>query len=120
MDENRISSQQELEHPDSGEGADPVPIAVSLLVACMMLFGTSCIFSEDQSPPEKGSTFKGGDAGIQGSAEGRRDRGGRDPSALAMGQQGDPIAQDVVAKARAETAGRSDPWNGDAELAALK
>jgi hypothetical protein len=59
MDENRISSQQELAHPDLGEGADRVPIAVSLLVACMMLFGTSYIFSEDQSPPEKGSTFNG-------------------------------------------------------------
>ena len=36
------------------------------------------------------------------------------------GNKADPIAQDIVAKARAETAGRSEPWNGDAELAALK
>src|SRR5262245_50225575 len=36
------------------------------------------------------------------------------------GNKAGPIAQDVVAKARADTAARAEPWNGDVELAALK
>ena len=36
------------------------------------------------------------------------------------GNQAPALTADVVAKARADTASRSAPWNGDAELAALK
>jgi mono/diheme cytochrome c family protein len=36
------------------------------------------------------------------------------------GNKAPPITADIVAKARTETASRTAPWNGDAELAALK
>jgi mono/diheme cytochrome c family protein len=36
------------------------------------------------------------------------------------GNQAPPLTADVVAKARADTASRATPYNGDAELAALK
>jgi mono/diheme cytochrome c family protein len=36
------------------------------------------------------------------------------------GNKASAVAAEVVAKARSETASRSTPWNGDAELAALK
>ena len=45
MDENRVSSQQQREHRDPAEGAMPVPIGVSLLIACLTLFGISYILS---------------------------------------------------------------------------
>lgn len=36
------------------------------------------------------------------------------------GNQAPPLSAEVVAKARAETAARTTPWNGDAELAPLR
>lgn len=36
------------------------------------------------------------------------------------GNTAPPVAADVVAAARAETASRTEPWKGDAELAAMK
>jgi mono/diheme cytochrome c family protein len=36
------------------------------------------------------------------------------------GNTGGPVPVDVVAKARADTASHAAPWNGDAELSALK
>jgi len=36
------------------------------------------------------------------------------------GNSAPPLTADIVAKARAETAARAEPWKGDADLAALK
>ena len=36
------------------------------------------------------------------------------------GHKASPVGAEVVAKARSETASRTAPWNGDAELAAIK
>ena len=68
----------------------------------------------------KGATFKGAMPAFKDQLKDEEIAAVATHMRSQWGNKASAVAADVVAKARAETASRSTPWNGDAELAALK
>jgi mono/diheme cytochrome c family protein len=68
----------------------------------------------------KGATFKGAMPAFKDQLKDEEIAAVATHMRSQWGNKASAVATDVVAKARAETASRSTPWNGDAELAALK
>jgi mono/diheme cytochrome c family protein len=201
MDSIRISEQQRRENADPGEQSNAIPMAIYVLVACLILFGSYYIFIQPQPlAPQLGDQRTLADLQPKAAAKGGPATGGIDAHALYAARcaachqptgtglpgvfpplagsewvngKGDTLASillhgvtgtitvngatfngamptfkdqlndeeiaalatylrsqwgnhapavtaDVVAKARADTASRAGPFNGDAELAALK
>ena len=68
----------------------------------------------------KGATFKGAMPAFKDQLKDEEIAAVATHMRSQWGNKASAVAADVVAKARAETASRTAPWNGDAELAALK